>query len=93
MDTVHTHYDTSKPKATSELGASTNYESRYSSQDPLVNSKYDGFLRQPRYTSYRSNLMENFNAKEKLGLEEYTQSMYPTKDKIMTQSFGASLSS
>lgn len=85
----------SKPKAVSEFGSLASYESKYSKAEPIVNSKYEGFLRQPRYGSYRSTLIENFNSKEvkdKYPVDELiknTIQQREIKEKTLGQSFSA----
>lgn len=94
-ETSQMSLEPSKPKAMSDLGSITNYESKYSKQEPVGNIKYEGILRQPRYGSYRSTLIENFGSKdnrEKMVADENFKSSIhskETKEKTLGQSFSA----
>ena len=87
--------ETSKPKAVSDLGSISHYESKYTRQEPVVNTKYEGFLRQPRYGTYRSNLVENFGSREirdKFASDDQFKTLTQskdTKDKSLAQSYSA----
>ena len=81
-------YEDNKPKAVSELGSLTNYEPNYNKQESMISAKYEGFVRQPKYASYRSNLMENFGSRDKPAQEDY----YPNNKKTLNQSSSATYS-